>query len=104
MRYGIADVYFPVSVADKIQSRGIDEDMVLRALMADVDLGDLEPLMADERETREGHPDCRFLARDPLSGRYLELGVVVEPGGVVRCYHAMDMRASERKRFRKGRR
>jgi hypothetical protein len=104
MRYRIIDVYFPGTVADKIHSRGIDEDMVLRALMADADLGDLEPLVADERETREGHPDCRFLARDPVSGRYLELGMVIEPGGLVRCYHAMDMRAAERKRFTKGRR
>jgi len=103
MRYEVTDVYFPPAVRDRIYARGIDEDTVLRALMADADMGDSEPLVIEEWVEADGRPDLFVLAQDPISGTYLELAFALEAGGVARCYHAMRMRAHDRSRFRRGR-
>jgi hypothetical protein len=103
MKYEVTDVYFAPPVRDRIYSRGIDEDMVLRALVADADMGDYEPLVVGEWVESGGTPDLFVLAHDPVSGMYLELAFVLEPKGVARCYHAMRMRDQDRGRYRRGR-
>jgi hypothetical protein len=99
MRFDIEDVYFPPAVRDKIYARGIDEDMVLRALAAGANAHDGELRITGEW-VDTGHPDVWALAQDPASGRYLEIGFVLEQGNVARCYHAMNMRERDRRRFR----
>lgn len=103
MRYEVTDIYFPPAVRDRIYSRGIDEDMVLRALVADADMSDPEPLVIEEWVESDGRPDLFVLAQDPVSGTYLELAFVLEAKGIARCYHAMRMRHQDRRRFRRGR-
>jgi len=95
----VTDVYFPAGVRDRIIGRDIDEDMVLRALTADADAGDAEPMISGEW-LDAGRPDVWVLAQDPISGRYLQIGFVLEKGNVARCYHAMTMRECDRRRFR----
>ena len=100
MRLDIVDVYFPDAVRDKVYAREIDEGMVQGALTADPDMGDDAPLLVEGWEEDDGAPDLLVLARDPSSGVYLELGVVLEVDGLARCYHAMRMRDRDRRRFR----
>jgi hypothetical protein len=104
MEFRIRDVYFPDAVGDKVDARGIDEGMVLRALAAGTCGDDPAPLIAERWADHQGRPDLRVLARDPVTGVYLELGIVLEAKGIARCYHAMAMRNRERKRFEKARR
>jgi len=103
IRREVIDVYFPDAVCDKIRGRGIDEDMVLRALVAGHQDWELPPLVTGEWATGEGAPDIWALAQDPISGTYLEIGFVVEPDGVARCYHAMRMDEVDRRRYRRAR-
>ena len=101
IQYEVIDVYFPDGVRDKIRARGIDEDMVLRALAAGDEAWESPPLVIEEWTTSDGDPDIWALARDPISGMYLEIGFVVELDGVARCYHAMRMSDTDRRRYRR---
>jgi len=104
MRFRIEDVFFPPGVRDRIYARGIDEDMVFRALGADPALGDVTPEFTPVGLDRDGRPRYEGLARDPHSGMYLEIGFVLHPDGRARCFHAMQMRTWLRRHFVKGRR
>jgi hypothetical protein len=99
MRFEVLDVYFPEGVRDKIHARGIDEEMVLRALTAATAAGEAEPVITGEWQD-VGRPDVWVLAQDPVSGAYLELGFVLDDDATARCYHAMTMRDTHRRRFR----
>ena len=99
MRLRVTYVYFPQDRRDRIEARQIDEEMVYRALTADEDLGDAPPMLIEEWTDRRGR-DMFVLAQDPESGRYLEIGFVLQGDGGARCYHAMTMDDSDRQRFR----
>jgi len=97
----IRSVAFPSSVAEKIGSRGITEEEIREALAADPDLGDLEPTLHPGGVGRRGGVVFRGLCRVPTSGRYLEVAFELMPDGTAWCYHALEMRPRDRRRFRR---
>jgi hypothetical protein len=99
MGLGITYVYFPQDRRDRIEARQIDEEMVYRALTADDDLGDPVPMLIEEWTDPRGR-DMFVLAQDPETGRYREIGFVLQDDGGARCYHAITMNDSDRQRFR----
>lgn len=103
IEYEVIDVYFPDGVRDKIRARGIDEDMVLRALVAGDKDWESPPLVTGEWSTSDGDPDIWALARDAISGMYIEIGFVLEPDGTARCYHVLRMSEADRRRYRRAR-
>ncbi|MBM3500995.1 MAG: hypothetical protein FJX74_20250 [Armatimonadetes bacterium] len=99
MRLSITYVYFPEDRRDRIERRQIDEHMVHRALSAEDDLGDAPPILIEEWADWRGR-EMFVLGRDPESGRYLEIGFVLQSDGAARCYHARTMDDKQRRRFR----
>jgi len=104
MRHHVDNVVFVEECADRIEARGITEDEVLGALTASAEPGELGPRqIGREGSGRRGGLELWFLCRCPRSGKYLEVGVELMPGGTAMCYHAMEMRDTDRKRFRERR-
>jgi len=103
MRYRVADVCFPVRVADKILGRCITEEDVLEALRADPDLGDDASVVVERGPGRRGGTVFWALCRVPGSGRYLEVGFELTDDGTAWCYHAMEMRRRLRQRYERER-
>ncbi len=101
MQYEIEAVEFVRECADKIEARGIGPEDVLAALTANGGEDQDEPLCIAEYEGRRGGIECVYLCREPRSGRYLHAIVELMPDGTAWCFHARDMNACERDRFRR---
>jgi len=100
----IRNVSFPLSVAEKIASRGITEEEVYEALMARADSGEQELLPIRREEGLRGGESTWALCRVPSSGRYLSVAFELTADGTAWCYHAMEMTPAQRRQFWRQRR
>jgi len=87
----------------KLQQRGTSEDDVLDALLVAPGSGDDPPVWLAQAGGLRGGQEFLVLCRVPRSGRCLEVAFELAADGTAWCYHAMDMRPRDRRRYPKRR-